>query len=232
MNIKTLSLCALFSLSLTACSHVNNTVNTLENATPQQKSGALIGALAGATGATLIGAPVAATIIATALGAGVGYYIKTPVVEYGLITDNGGTVFVQGDYMIITLPSDSLFEANTARLREGSTTLLNRVVDILKPSSDKNILVTANTDNIASKSYQYELSVNQAGKIAAFFWSKGILQDNQGRTLDYAGMGSFDPVANNGSAQGTQQNRRVTIVVFPQKHPLNTQEKPMVIPAM
>ena len=65
------------------------------------------------------------------------------------------------------------------------------------------------TDSVGGDDYNQKLSENRAGAVKDFLVGQGVTMDN----ISAAGYGKADPVADNGTAPGRAQNRRVQLVV-------------------
>jgi outer membrane protein OmpA-like peptidoglycan-associated protein len=65
------------------------------------------------------------------------------------------------------------------------------------------------TDSVGSDDYNQKLSENRAGAVKDFLVSQGVSQNN----ISSQGFGKNNPVADNTSATGRAQNRRVNLVV-------------------
>ncbi len=91
--------------------------------------------------------------------------------------------------------------------------------DILKGVTDKEVRVEGHTDNVPISSRlkdvfpsNWELSTARATNVVHF------LQDQvgiPGERLSTCGFGQFRPVAENETAEGRAQNRRIQIVLVP-----------------
>lgn len=130
-------------------------------------------------------------------------------------------VFVRrdGDVIRIEIPGTSLFESGSARLRPGAANLVSDVAaELLRTYPDQIIGVEGHTDNdpIAGNQWHnnHELSVARAMTIYDVLVSRTRLQGNQ---LFVVGHGSNHPVVSNGSLEGKQRNRRVELVVYPER---------------
>jgi chemotaxis protein MotB len=88
-----------------------------------------------------------------------------------------------------------------------------RVVVNALQTVDNPILIDGYTDSNPISTPQYpsnwELSGARAGSVARFFEANGMQRER----LRAEGMADLDPVANNATAEGRAQNRRVEIVV-------------------
>jgi outer membrane protein OmpA-like peptidoglycan-associated protein len=78
---------------------------------------------------------------------------------------------------------------------------------------DQPITVFGYTDNVGTRDNNMSLSQRRADSVRTYLLSKGIPQD----LITAQGKGPDAPVADNQSIEGRAQNRRVEIVVQPQK---------------
>ena len=113
-----------------------------------------------------------------------------------------------------------LFASGSAEIKEEGLAVLQRVADAVSDIKDKDIQVEGHTDNVnISKRLQetfasnWELSATRAATVVRFLRGTGI----PGERLSAVGFGPFRPVADNKTAEGRSQNRRIQIVLVPQK---------------
>ena len=109
-----------------------------------------------------------------------------------------------------------LFDSGKVEIKPEGREVLNRVVDILAVTTDKEILVEGHTDNIPiagnlSKKYptNWELSAARAINIVRYLEEQGI--DPQ--VLAAVALGEQRPVAENDTPEGRAKNRRITIIL-------------------
>jgi outer membrane protein OmpA-like peptidoglycan-associated protein len=89
---------------------------------------------------------------------------------------------------------------------------LNEVADALvKGDPDSKITVEGYTDSQGAASFNQDLSQKRAQSVRDYLVSRGIASDR----VDAVGFGPDKPVADNASAEGRANNRRVEIVVKP-----------------
>jgi outer membrane protein OmpA-like peptidoglycan-associated protein len=69
--------------------------------------------------------------------------------------------------------------------------------------------VEGHTDAIGGDEYNMTLSQQRADAVRTYMVAQGVQAD----TLTAVGLGKADPVADNATAAGRQQNRRVEMVV-------------------
>ncbi len=71
--------------------------------------------------------------------------------------------------------------------------------------------MAGHTDSTGSTDYNQTLSERRANTVGEYLYSQGVM-DQRIITL---GMGELRPVADNGTANGRQANRRVEITMVP-----------------
>jgi flagellar motor protein MotB len=130
-------------------------------------------------------------------------------------------VFVRrdGDVIRVELPGNRLFETGTARLRPGGPELVvNALTELMRSYPDQLIGVEGHTDNdpVAGGQWRsnHELSVARAMAVYDVITSRTRLQGDQ---LFVVGHGSNHPVVSNATMEGKQRNRRVELVVYPER---------------
>ena len=73
------------------------------------------------------------------------------------------------------------------------------------------IAIIGHTDNTGSDAINNPLSKNRAQSVSKFLKSQGVAS-SQIKTID--GQGSKNPVADNSTAEGRKQNRRVEVYMY------------------
>jgi outer membrane protein OmpA-like peptidoglycan-associated protein len=110
--------------------------------------------------------------------------------------------------LVLTL-GDVLFTTGKADLKSGATGNLNKLAAFLDKYPDRNVAIQGYTDSVGSEDYNQVLSERRAESVKSYLTAQGI-----GATrLVASGKGRSDPVADNDSAAGRQQNRRVEVVI-------------------
>ncbi len=97
------------------------------------------------------------------------------------------------------------FETAKATIRPISYKILDEVVSILNEYSYYDVNVDGHTDNVGNDDYNLQLSKDRAASASAYLISKGIPASR----LVSEGYGKTKPVADNKTAAGKAQNRRV-----------------------
>ena len=89
---------------------------------------------------------------------------------------------------------------------------LNEVADaLIKGNPDSNITVEGHTDSQGQRTYNMELGEKRAKAVRDQLVSRGVAADR----IKAVGVGPDRPVADNKSAEGRANNRRVEIIVEP-----------------
>jgi outer membrane protein OmpA-like peptidoglycan-associated protein len=110
--------------------------------------------------------------------------------------------------LVLTL-GDVLFTTGKADLKSGATGNLNKLAAFLDKYPDRNVAIQGYTDSVGSEDYNQALSERRAESVKSYLTAQGI-----GATrLVASGKGRSEPVADNDSAAGRQQNRRVEVVI-------------------
>lgn len=156
----------------------------------------------------------------SALGGGaIGYYATTLRFAAGGVIQVGGTVYKVGDFVGIYVPTDKLFDPNSAEFTWRAPAILDSVVAVLCRYPDNHILISGNTNGFASDKYERMLSEQRAKAVASYLWAHGISvfmgQSIHTRKLTYVGYGNYFPIANNITHQGIRANARIQITSYP-----------------
>jgi outer membrane protein OmpA-like peptidoglycan-associated protein len=115
--------------------------------------------------------------------------------------------------VVITLSGSVLFATGKYALLPIAKTKLDDVAKALLDQSFKSIVVEGHTDSQGSASKNETLSQQRAETVRGHLVSRGIPADK----ISAVGLGSSRPVADNATADGRANNRRVEIVVQPLK---------------
>ena len=110
--------------------------------------------------------------------------------------------------LVLTL-GDVLFSSGRADLKVGATSNLNRLVTFLNQNSSRNVEIEGHTDNVGGDDYNLGLSQRRADSVRSFLIQQGV----SSQRITATGKGEHQPVADNDSASGRQQNRRVEVII-------------------
>ena len=207
-KIKFFSIGLCFSLVLAGCN------NTQKGATIGAGGGAVLGAIVGKlAGNTAVGAPVGAAV-GTGAGAIIGKKmdkakaqaeaVKNAQVQQ--VTDINGLPALK-----VTFDSGILFTTNKADLNASAKTSLSDFAKVVKENSDMDIAIIGHTDNTGSDAINNPLSENRAKSVSTYLKNSGV---NASQIKTVEGQGSKNPVADNSTAEGRTQNRRVEVYIY------------------
>jgi outer membrane protein OmpA-like peptidoglycan-associated protein len=113
---------------------------------------------------------------------------------------------------IITLSGSVLFKTNKADLLPIAEQQLRKVADALNAYDEgRKIVVAGHTDSKGSATSNKRLSLARAESVRFFLVNAGVSSDR----IRAVGKGEDEPVAENRTAEGRANNRRVEIIVNP-----------------
>ena len=201
------------ALALSGCQTTGNNIGGVEY--DKAALGGLIGAAAGyglsRGNANTSAQNNRAAAIGAALGAGAGIYLDNK--EKKLRQQMQGTgvdVSRNPDGSVaLIMPGSITFDTNKSNIKPNFYSTLNKVVQTLKEDNKSVILVTGYTDNTGTDAINIPLSQNRAASVANYLKGQGV----QSR-IDTQGYGSQNPIADNSTAAGREQNRRVEISIY------------------
>lgn len=110
---------------------------------------------------------------------------------------------------LIVNMSDVLFDTAKYTLKPGTQVSLAKVATILQLYPGLKVQVEGYTDSVGGDDYNQKLSENRANAVHDFLVANGVPAGN----VTAAGYGKSNPVADNSTADGRAQNRRVNLVV-------------------
>ena len=110
----------------------------------------------------------------------------------------------------VTIDLNLEFETNAANIIPSHYSELNRVVEFLRQYPTANAVIEGHTDSDGSAAYNQGLSERRAKAVYDYLiTAAGVAEER----LTHAGFGESRPIADNGTAEGKQRNRRVSAVV-------------------
>jgi len=110
---------------------------------------------------------------------------------------------------LIVNMSDVLFDTGQYSLKPGAREKLAKISGIVLAHPGLRITVEGHTDSVGGDDYNMKLSENRANAVRGYLVSQGLNSEN----VTAQGFGKTRPVADNKTASGRQQNRRVELVV-------------------
>ena len=112
---------------------------------------------------------------------------------------------------------DTLFATGKSELKSGATANLDRLAAFMTQYPQRTAAIEGFTDSMGSEEYNQDLSQRRADAVKGYLVGQGV----GSARLSSAGRGENDPAADNASAAGRQQNRRVEVVI---SQPIAVQE--------
>lgn len=116
---------------------------------------------------------------------------------------------VEARGIVVTLPGSIYFATNRSDLQPAVRERLADIGKALAAASDRHILIEGHTDSTGRAAYNLQLSALRAESVKAVLVGNGVTPER----METHGYGSTKPVADNATASGRSQNRRVEIVV-------------------
>ncbi|MBU2949804.1 OmpA family protein [Tamlana agarivorans] len=204
---------------LTLVSFVN--CKAVDNANNKQKAAA-IGAVGGALLGAIIGNNVGhgnselGAAIGAAIGGGAGVIIGNKMDKQAQQIEQevpGAQVERVEQGIVVTFEDGSgvYFATNKYNINSESQETLNKLVGIFQDHPDTNLLVVGHTDSQGDANYNMTLSKNRANAVTGFLKQNGVSSNR----LTTHWFGEEQPIADNNTAEGRAENRRVNIVILP-----------------
>lgn len=224
LKVVVLTLCA--GLVMSGCN------NLAKGTAIGAGGGAVLGGIIGKiAGNTAVGAA-----IGTAVGAGTGAIIGNHMdkvkkqaeavqnAQVESVTDANGLQAVK-----VTFDSGILFTTGSSTLSSTAKSSLNNFSNVLKQNTDCDVAVQGYTDNAGWKNSTAEqsaeknlaLSQQRAQAVTSYLNSLGV-SNSQIRST--TGFGESNPVADNSTAAGKAQNRRVEVYLYASQAMINAAE--------
>lgn len=110
--------------------------------------------------------------------------------------------------LILNLP-DILFDFDKATLRPAARERISRVCGVLSVARGYDLSVEGHTDSVGPDAYNQSLSEKRAAAVQDYFNSCELPEVS----VASKGFGESNPIADNDTNEGRQQNRRVEIVI-------------------
>ena len=110
----------------------------------------------------------------------------------------------------LIMPGSITFDTNKSNIKPNFYGTLNKVAQTLAEDNQSAILVTGYTDNTGNDSINIPLSQARAQSVKSYLASQGVSASR----IDAQGYGSSNPIADNSTASGREQNRRVEISIY------------------
>lgn len=204
----TLILSFIFSASLlfSGCSQWNK---TSKGAVIGAGSGTAVGAVIGKTlGNTAAGA-IAGAAVGGTVGAVIGRQMDKKAEELNEQLE-GATVQRVEEGIAVSFDSGLLFDFDSSALRPEARENLEKLAEIMNRDDNTNLMIVGHTDSVGNEDYNQLLSERRAQSAARY-----LMQQN----IDYSristeGRGETEPIADNSTEAGQQENRRIEVAIY------------------
>ena len=110
--------------------------------------------------------------------------------------------------LVLTL-GDTLFATGKSEIKSGATANLDRLTTFMNEYPKRTATIEGYTDSMGSDEMNQSLSERRADAVKRYLIDQGV----GSARLTSTGRGESSPVADNESAAGRQQNRRVEVVI-------------------
>jgi outer membrane protein OmpA-like peptidoglycan-associated protein len=118
----------------------------------------------------------------------------------------------EGNLLAVTFKGDVTFDTNSAEIRPGLYSEIDRVSGVLNQYPETFIRVEGHTDSVGSDANNMTLSQRRASAVRDLLVQRGVAESR----MEVVGYGESVPVATNDTEAGRQRNRRVEMKIVPQ----------------
>ncbi|MDY6836522.1 MAG: OmpA family protein [Thermodesulfobacteriota bacterium] len=187
--------------------------------TKQQRgtgTGVAIGAGLGAALGQAIGKDTEATLLGAGIGAVLGGIAGNQIGAYmdrqeqalrdAVAASDAVSIQRTQDVLTATFKGDVFFDFDSATLKPGAYTEIDRVSTVLNSYPQTTIRVEGHTDSTGSETYNQQLSERRAESVKNAIIQKGI----DPRRMQAIGYGESQPISSDNA-----MNRRVSVVITP-----------------
>jgi flagellar motor protein MotB len=141
--------------------------------------------------------------------------------ELPAINVPGAQIRRDGELIRIELPADQLFDEAVAELKPAAGAMLDAVAAELRRTYPEQLIgIEGHTDNTVLQTDRWknphELSTARANAVFHYLAARTKLRDTQ---MSVAGHGSNRPVVSNATQAGRERNRRIEVVIYPDRPP-------------
>ena len=112
------------------------------------------------------------------------------------------------DRGVVVTMGDVLFDTGKATLKPGAYATVDRLATVLKEDQQRKVLIEGHTDSVGTDAYNQALSDRRAKSVFDYLSSRGV----DPARLKSIGKGEGEPIADNRTAEGRQDNRRVLMI--------------------
>lgn len=114
----------------------------------------------------------------------------------------------QSDRGLLVRLSSAQFEPGQTQFQPSDSERIDKIVSLLEAHPETQVKIEGYTDSRGSQSVNQKISKERADAVRKLLVSRGIDESR----LTVKGMGEANPVADNSTEQGRQENRRVELL--------------------
>lgn len=210
MNTKKLTIlltCMLATaLIISSCSSWSNAA---KGAVIGSGGGAAVGAVIGKTlGNTAAGA-IGGAVVGGTVGAIIGNNMDRKAREMEEEME-GVTIQRVEEGIAVSFDSGLLFNHDSSTLRPEAQLNLGKLSKIISRDEDTILMIVGHTDSSGDENYNLSLSERRAQSAANFMINEGLVKER----VQTKGRGELEPIADNQTQAGQQENRRVEVAIY------------------
>lgn len=146
----------------------------------------------------------------------VAYNLKKTISESNMNEDSDFAVNINETVVMISIADNMLFNSGSYRLSSKADTVLQKLADVINSEPSLDVMVEGHTDsrtiNTANISDNWDLSVLRSTSVVRKLQDKYNVAPEK---LIAAGRSSYQPLADNDSAENRSKNRRTRIIILP-----------------
>lgn len=186
----------------------------------QQKTGTAVGSGVGAAVGAGLGQAIGGDTEATLLGAGIGAVVggltgnqigaymdrQEQALRDAAAASDATSIRRSQDVLTATFKGDVFFDFDSAVLKPGAYTEINRIAGVLRQYPQTRITVAGHTDATGSEAYNLKLSQRRANAVRNALVQRGV----DARRIHTVGYGESQPISSVDA-----MNRRVEIIITP-----------------
>ncbi len=201
-----LSMLLAFTLLFSGCKTWNNAT---KGAVIGTGGGAAVGAVIGKTlGNTAAGA-IGGAVVGGTVGAIIGQNMDEKARELEEEMD-GVTVQRVEEGIAVSFDSGILFDFDSSSLRPDGYENLRKLTQIINEDDDTILMIVGHTDSRGDEDYNLRLSERRAQSASRYMISQGLSSSR----IQIVGRGENEPIAENDSDEGRQENRRIEVAIY------------------
>jgi outer membrane protein OmpA-like peptidoglycan-associated protein len=136
------------------------------------------------------------------------YWVSNGEQEVGPINVNLGLTNLDQVEFPSEFEINVLFSPDMEDIKPSYLSMLDQYAQALLLNDTVHVIIEGHTDNFGEQTFNQTLSTSRAQTVADYLISKGV----EASRLSVTGLSDQNPIADNATAQGRDQNRRVVVI--------------------